>query len=339
MKEKLHIIITGESGKTLRLPFERKKLLVYSVSAAVILVILTITSIYSFSLFSHNRSIARQLEKLQSQVSRSDKIMSEIQQKAEEEREKLSLEVASLQLEKENQLAAFQEEKDQLLSTAVSELTERSELIETIMDNIGIKLNRAKNPKNQNSGGPFIEHSPGIQDDLLYKTDEYLKEIQSIPLGRPVTGPITSRFGARKDPLNSKKSFHEGIDFRGRRGDKIYATGDGVVVKAFKNGSYGNYVMIDHKNGYQTSFAHMDKFLVKKGERVKRGQLIGKVGNTGRSTGPHLHYELLHNGTPVNPLKYMQIAKLLQEHKSVKVVKLDKPSKIVKSSSPVAEKL
>ncbi len=338
MKKKLHIIITGESGKTLRLPFERKKLLVYSVSAVVILVVMTITSIYSFSLFSHNRSISKELAKLQSQVNRSDKIMTEIQQKAEEEREKLSLELASLQLEKENQLAAFQEEKDQLLSTAVSELTERSELIETIMDNIGIKLNRSKSHKNQNSGGPFIEHSPGIQDELLYKADEYLKEIQSIPLGRPVTGPISSRFGARIDPLNNKKSFHEGIDFRGRRGDKIYATGDGVVAKAFRNGSYGNYVLIDHKNGYQTSFAHMDKFLVKKGERVKRGQLIGKVGNTGRSTGPHLHYELLHNGTPVNPLKYMQIAKLIEQHKAVKVVKLEKPAKIVKSSS-VAEKL
>jgi murein DD-endopeptidase MepM/ murein hydrolase activator NlpD len=330
MKKKLHIIITGESGKTLRLPFERKKLLVYSVSAVVLLVVLTITSIYSFSLFSHNRSIAKELAKLQSEVSRSDIIMSEIQQKAEEEREKLSLEVANLQLEKENQLAAFQEEKDQLLSTAVSELTERSELIETIMDNIGIKLSRTKAPKNQNSGGPFIEHAPGVQDDLLYKADEYLKKIQSIPLGRPVAGPISSRFGARIDPLNNKKSFHEGIDFRGRRGDKIYATGDGIVTKAFRNGSYGNFVMIDHKNGYQTSFAHMDKFLVKKGERVKRGQLIGKVGNTGRSTGPHLHYELLHNGTPVNPLKYMQIAKLIEQRNAVKVVKLDKPAKIVK---------
>jgi len=309
MNEKLHIIIAGESGKTLRLPFAKKRLLVYSVSAVALLVFLTLASIYSISLFNKNRSISQELTKLQQLVDKSDAIIADFQHKAAEERNRLSRELMILKHDSDNQVAALKEENEHLMSTAVSELNERSELIESIMKNIGVKV-KPQDSNRQNSGGPFIEHHPDIQDELLYKTDAYLKAIQSIPLGKPVNGSISSGFGARKDPVNNKHSFHEGIDFRAGRGDKIYATGSGVVVKAFVNGSYGNFVEIDHKNGYRTSFAHMQKFVVKKGDKVKRGQLIGLVGNTGRSTGPHLHYEMLYKGKAINPLKYMQVAKL-----------------------------
>ena len=123
---------------------------------------------------------------------------------------------------------------------------------------------------------------------------------------------MTSRFGKRKDPVNKKRGFHTGLDFRGKRGEKIYATADGIVKKAFNNGGYGKYILISHGNGYTTSFAHMQTFLVKKGDRVKRGQLIGLVGNSGRSTGPHLHYEINLNKKPVDPGKFMKFAKLLE---------------------------
>lgn len=330
MNEQLHIIITGNSGKTVRLPLAKKKLLVYSISAVLLIVILSITSVFSVSLISRNRSIAKELASLQSKVENSDEVIAEIKRKADEEREKLNVEVASLREHNETQAAAFKEEKELLISTAVSELNERSGLIETIMDNIGVKVSDKENSKSQSSGGPFIEKQPAEHDALLYKADTYLKTIQQIPLGLPVYGRITSRFGSRKDPLNGKSSFHEGIDFRGKRGDKIYATADGIVKKAFKNGSYGNYVVIDHLNGYTTSFAHMQKYVVKKGDRVKRGQLIGQVGNTGRSTGPHLHYELLYKGKPVNPQKYIQTAKLTESKAPVKIRKSATPAKVVK---------
>lgn len=339
MNEQLHIIITGERGKTLRLPLAKRKFFIFSISAVALFCILTIISLFSVALFTKNRSISKELTELQVRVSQSDNIIADIQQQAEEEQNRLSQQITSLKLRNANQLASLKEEKDSLLSNAVSELNERSELIETIMKNIGIKVSNERDKKsNQNSGGPFIEYDPGMYDELLYKTDAYLKTIQAIPLGRPVRGPITSRFGPRTDPLNSKKSFHEGIDFRGRRGEKIYATAAGVVARAFKNGSYGNYVEIDHRNGYKTSFAHMQSYVVKKGDHIKRGQLIGKVGNTGRSTGPHLHYELLLKGKPVNPMKYMDVKKLTKRTTPVKVVKLTQPTKILQSSTPVAEK-
>jgi len=110
--------------------------------------------------------------------------------------------------------------------------------------------------------------------------------------------------------LNKKSAFHTGVDLRGKRGEKIKATADGVVKKACKNGGYGNYVLIDHGNGYTTSFSHMQKYLVHRGDRVKRGQVIGLVGSTGRSTGPHLHYEVALDGKTINPYNFVKIAKL-----------------------------
>lgn len=332
MNERLHIIIMDEKGKVLKLPMETKRLLTYLVSAAVTIVILVTSSIFSYSLFTSNRSMDKKLTELQSKVDNSDQVISEIQRKAEAELKELNLQIATLRLDKANQQAAFKEEKELLLSTAVSELEERSVLIETIMSNIGIKVPADKSSKeSQNSGGPFIEHNPGMQDDLLYKADKYARIIKRIPLGSPGTGPITSRFGPRKDPINGKRSMHEGLDFRGRTGEKIYATADGVVKRAFTNGSYGKYVEIDHQNGYITAFAHMRSYVVRKGDRVQRGQLIGLVGNTGRSTGPHLHYEVKYKGKPVNPLKYIQIAELIKPVESERpLVKATSSKKIVK---------
>ena len=178
------------------------------------------------------------------------------------------------------------------MSTAASELNERNEVLEKVMNTLGINLSDPKQPGTKNSGGPFIKQEKARYDELLYKTDKYLKTIKHIPLGRPIQGSVTSRFGKRKDPVNGKNAFHSGVDLHGNRGGKIHATADGVVEKVFRNGGYGKYIRINHGNGYTTGFAHLKKYLVKEGDPVKRGQVIGLVGNTGRSTGPHLHYEI-----------------------------------------------
>lgn len=314
MNEKLHIIITADHGKTLRIPCSKKKLTVYGAIAGSLALFLVITSLFSISLFTRNRTMGKELADLQYTAENSEAIIAEYQRKADEELLQLNLELASLKLESANQLAAYKEEKESKLNEAVSELEIRSQQIENLMANLGLKTQASikKIKRNDaNKGGPFIPDQEESHRDLIEKTDHYLKKIRTLPLGRPVTGPITSRFGKRSDPVNKKKSFHEGIDFRGKRGEKIFATADGVVKKAFKNGSYGNYVEIDHGNGYLTAFAHMQNYTVSKGEKVKRGQLIGQVGNTGRSTGPHLHYEVLLDKKPVNPLKFMQVAKLI----------------------------
>ncbi len=212
-----------------------------------------------------------------------------------------------------SQLTAFKEEKA-MMSTTVSELNERNELIEKVMDSIGISHARGKQTGTKNSGGPFIEQQETKLDDLLYRTDRYLKILQHLPLGRPVQGAISSRFGKRKDPINNKNAFHSGIDFHGKSGDKILATADGTVKRIFRNGGYGKYILIDHGNGYTTGFAHLKTYLVKKGERIKRGQVIGLVGNTGRSTGSHLHYEVALDKKPINPYKFMEIASLIKSN-------------------------
>ena len=116
---------------------------------------------------------------------------------------------------------------------------------------------------------------------------------------------ISSHYGQRTDPFYKVTKFHGGIDFSGPVGLGIYATGDGVVVKVEKNKSgYGNHVLIDHGYGYKTRYAHLHTIKVKKGEKVKRGQEIGTMGNTGKSTAPHLHYEVITNNKAVNPVHF-----------------------------------
>ena len=116
---------------------------------------------------------------------------------------------------------------------------------------------------------------------------------------------ISDYYGSRKDPFNGRIRMHYGMDFTGPLGTEIYATGDGKVVKAeFNPYGYGNEVVIDHGYGYKTIYAHLRKITVEEGDFVERGEVVGTLGNTGRSTGPHLHYEVRKNNRPVNPIYY-----------------------------------
>lgn len=122
----------------------------------------------------------------------------------------------------------------------------------------------------------------------------------------PVVGPITSSFGERQDPFNGEGAFHAGIDISTGFGDAVRATADGVVLTAGLASGYGREVMIDHGHSIQTIYGHLSGFAVSTGQEVKRGQIIGYVGTSGRSTGPHLHYEVRIRNTPVNPHKYLR---------------------------------
>lgn len=118
-------------------------------------------------------------------------------------------------------------------------------------------------------------------------------------------GWITSRFGYRKSPFTGRKEFHSGLDISNKSGKKVIATANGKVSYTGRKHLIGNLLIIDHGYGKVTKYGHLKEILVKKGQKVKRGDNIGLVGNSGRSTGPHLHYEIQINGTPVNPLKYI----------------------------------
>ncbi len=132
----------------------------------------------------------------------------------------------------------------------------------------------------------------------------------STPSGKPTKkGWISSYFGSRKDPFTGKKKMHKGVDIAGKSGSSVLATADGVVIMAEKQNGYGKVLEIDHGYGLSTRYGHNRTILVKVGDVVKKGQNIAIMGSTGRSTGPHVHYEVLKNGRPVNPQRYIVTAK------------------------------
>lgn len=127
-----------------------------------------------------------------------------------------------------------------------------------------------------------------------------------MPSGRPVNdGWLSSRFGTRNDPFTGKREFHKGLDFAGRKGDDVVAVGDGVVSWSGKRYGYGNLVEINHGNGYSTRYGHNQRNLVNVGDTVKKGEQIALMGSSGRSTGPHVHFEVLRDGKAVNPSRYL----------------------------------
>ncbi|MCU6711751.1 peptidoglycan DD-metalloendopeptidase family protein [Paenibacillus sp. J5C_2022] len=119
---------------------------------------------------------------------------------------------------------------------------------------------------------------------------------------------MTSQFGYRRDPISGRSSLHNGLDIGGRRGDPVYATADGTVTLSERSYPHGNNILIDHGKGIETRYLHLNARNVEVGDQVVKGQQIGELGNTGRSTGPHLHYEVIVNGSHVNPLPYIQDA-------------------------------
>jgi murein DD-endopeptidase MepM/ murein hydrolase activator NlpD len=122
----------------------------------------------------------------------------------------------------------------------------------------------------------------------------------------PVVGPITGSFGERIDPFNGEGAFHSGVDISCHYGQAVVATGDGVVTFAGPYNGYGRMIQIDHGNGLSTRFGHLSGLAIANGQSVRRGQVIGYVGLSGRSTGPHLHYEVRIHDTPVNPHKFLR---------------------------------
>ena len=140
------------------------------------------------------------------------------------------------------------------------------------------------------------------------RLDQLEQAVIAIPAGKPVqSANFTSGFGVRSDPFRGRAAMHGGIDLAGPIGTPIYATADGVVGRSeWNSGGYGNLVEIDHGEGIQTRYGHLSRLIARPGQRVRRGELIGLMGSTGRSTGSHLHYEVRIDGRAVNPVPFMQ---------------------------------
>ncbi len=179
-----------------------------------------------------------------------------------------------------------------------------------------------------NRGGPLVNAHPMTEPDLqaaileLTKAvdarDESLSSIEAkilqqsvlkdmLPNSNPIAAAYnSSSYGWRIDPFNGNKAFHEGLDFTANTGTPIRAAADGIVSSTEQGGAYGKLVKIEHGAGLETRYAHTSRILVKVGERVTKGQIVAEVGSTGRSTGPHLHYEIRLNGAALDPRKYLK---------------------------------
>jgi len=185
----------------------------------------------------------------------------------------------------------------------------------TVLADLGLKLDAARPVA---SGGPFVpvklpSQSQGFDRALTQVSiarayaDKLSATLVSVPLRAPVTGGIdeTSPFGVRVDPFLHVPAMHTGIDFRGNMGEPIHATAAGTVSSAGWSGGYGNMVEINHGNGLATRYGHLSQIDVSVGQSIRIGQVIGRLGSTGRSTGPHVHYETRVDGEAVNPAKFL----------------------------------
>ncbi len=301
-----HILITGDSGKTRSLVLQKPTVRMALIGTAILLFTLVSVSTQGFNHMQEKRHLQQQVTTLNAELEVANQIVSKLSGSQDKLTADIEKDAVIIQKYQE-QIASLKKEHEQLLETSVTRLDERAKIIESVMDRIGVKVKVEEDP--DHSGGPFLQDKQ-YEEKLITDTDRYLKILKNMPLGRPVPNRISSKYGRRDDPFNKKKAFHPGIDFRGKTGDKILATGDATVKRSSYSKGLGNHIILSHNNGYQTVFAHLSKRLVKRGEKINRGQIVGLVGNTGRSTGSHLHYEIRYKGKTVDPMKYIQIANL-----------------------------
>jgi murein DD-endopeptidase MepM/ murein hydrolase activator NlpD len=221
-------------------------------------------------------------------------------------------------------------EQASFLDEAEDEAVERAERARGIFRLTGVSASRVL--EQAGMGGPLVEVAglaaadiPAPNDTFgrrvyelearLHEAQQYEKIIHSLPLGAPVDPPYreTSGFGYRADPFNRKTAFHEGADLAAYYGAPILATAPGKVTYAGTRGGYGRVVEIDHGSGFKTRYGHLNSISVKTGQTVAIGQKVGTMGSTGRSTGPHLHYEVYYRGKSYDPIKFLRAGKHVYE--------------------------
>lgn len=236
---------------------------------------------------------------------------------------------ATLEFENSNYRAATEALAGQImaLQTAMSELGTKAALdpsLQNSMDKLPAVI-KSRAMGGPSAGAALTSMTPGLNSpentfallkDLLQGLESRLQSVRSdvdkrnqlaaaTPSIWPTHGWLSSSMGNRADPFTGERDFHPGLDISAERGDPIYSTADGKVTHAASAGNYGNLVTVDHGYGIETRYGHMSEFKVKVGQTVKRGDLLGLVGSTGRATSSHLHYEVRANGRILNPLQLL----------------------------------
>jgi murein DD-endopeptidase MepM/ murein hydrolase activator NlpD len=217
-------------------------------------------------------------------------------------------------------LRSIETEQLRRVQTLSQRAWQTGDAVKEALQSAGLKI--ADDYGKEDMGGPLIAVNNPSRfdskvkelDDALDRLDLLKAEIRKVPIANPAPGSVvTSAFGVRRDPILGVSALHPGIDFRDPVGSSVPATAAGVVTRAGWAGGYGNMVEVDHGSGYATRYAHLSEIDVKVGDKVKLGQTLGRTGSTGRSTGPHLHYEVRHNGKAVNPVVFLKAGRIISQ--------------------------
>ncbi|AZO55194.1 MULTISPECIES: M23 family metallopeptidase [unclassified Mesorhizobium] len=220
-------------------------------------------------------------------------------------------------------LRSIENEQLSRISTLADNAYKSADAIQQALQAAGLPVDSDFGKNESDVGGPLIPLDSSMifdskvkeLDEALDTLDQLKKEARRLPLANPAPGhSVTSPFGVRTDPILGTAALHSGMDFRAPVGMAARVTAPGVVTKAGWNGGYGRMVEIDHGNGFATRYGHLSEIDVTVGEKVEAGAIIGKTGSSGRSTGPHLHYEVRHNGEAIDPLRFLTVGRKLAQY-------------------------
>ena len=222
-------------------------------------------------------------------------------------------------------LDRVQQRQDAALDNMQTNVDGKLKRINSVLAELNVTLGKQGEDVTGSIGGPYVpakapSAKAGEFERALYRVsltqaqfERTLQQLRTIPLGKPVEGDIelSSPYGMRMDPFMRGPAIHTGMDLRGSTGEPAHVTGSGTVSVASWQGGYGNLVEVDHRNGVSTRYGHLSKILVKVGQRVSREQVVGLIGSTGRSTGPHLHYETRISDSAVDPRNFLRAGEKL----------------------------
>jgi murein DD-endopeptidase MepM/ murein hydrolase activator NlpD len=265
--------------------------------ASVVVTLATLYVIYDYASIKRDRA---ELARLRAQTKEQSQQFRDLAMRIDEFASRME---ELRQTDKKIRVLAYETSKDKKLPLAIGgsdHETRMKDLLNQDHDKLITGMHKGIEKLNENA-----KDREKSFEELLAFLHEQKSILASTPSIWPVTGWITSEFGIRQSPFSSGLEFHKGLDISTRFGKEVVAPADGLVVTSAFDPSDGNYIKIDHGHGLATGFAHLSRMAVKQGVRVKKGQIIGYVGDTGRSTGSHLHYAVFVNNIPVNPKRYL----------------------------------
>lgn len=220
-------------------------------------------------------------------------------------------------------LKAIESQQLTRIATLADNAYKSADAITQALEAAGLPVDSDFGKNESDVGGPLIPLDSSMMfdskvkelDEALDTLDQLKKEARRLPLANPAPGhSVTSPFGVRTDPILGTAALHSGMDFRAPIGMAAKVTAAGVVTKAGWNGGYGRMVEVDHDNGFATRYGHLSEIDVVVGQKLAAGDIVGKTGSSGRSTGPHLHYEVRHNGEAIDPLRFLTVGKKVEQY-------------------------